>query len=108
MLFDVDMSVLKPQARTALLEAASTLARYAGAAITVEGHTDSTGSAAYNATLSQRRAESVRAFLSQQPSLKGRQIAARGFGATRPAAPNDSESNRQRNPRVEIVVDLRP
>jgi OOP family OmpA-OmpF porin len=107
-LFDVDMSVLKPQARTALLDAASTLARYAGAAIAVEGHTDSTGSAAHNATLSQRRAESVRAFLAQQPALKGRQFAARGFGATRPAAPNDSESNRQRNRRVEIVVDLRP
>lgn len=107
-LFDVDMSVLKPQARTALVQAVDQLASYATAGITVEGHTDSTGGAAYNTTLSQRRAESVRAFLTQQPALKGRMISAKGYGATRPAAPNDTEGNRQRNRRVEIVVDLRP
>jgi outer membrane protein OmpA-like peptidoglycan-associated protein len=107
-LFDVDMSVLKPQARTALTQAVERLAQYPAAAITVEGHTDSTGAPAYNVALSQRRAESVRAFLVQQPSLKGRTIAARGYGDARPAALNDSDANRQRNRRVEIVVDLRP
>jgi OmpA-OmpF porin, OOP family len=107
-LFDVDMAVLKPQAREALLDAVDRLARYAGAAVTVEGHTDSTGTAAYNAGLSQRRADAVRAFLVQQAPLKSSTITAKGFGATRPAAPNDTEGNRQRNRRVEIVVDLRP
>ena len=107
-LFDVDMAVLKPQARTALLRAVEQLARYATAGVTVEGHTDSTGRADYNVALSQRRADSVRAFLAQQPALQGRTIGARGYGAARPVAPNDTDANRQRNRRVEIVVDLRP
>jgi OOP family OmpA-OmpF porin len=74
----------------------------------VEGHTDSTGTPEHNLALSERRAEAVRGFLLQQPALEGRQIVARGYGATRPAAPNDTDANRQRNRRVEIVVDVRP
>ena len=106
-LFDIDQSILKPEAQKSLSEAAKQLARFSGAAITVEGHTDNTGAADHNMTLSQSRAESVRAFLLSQSELKGRAIAAKGFGATRPIAPNDTQAGRQKNRRVEIVVDLR-
>lgn len=90
-----------------LAAAAQTLARYADASITVEGHTDSTGGAEHNMTLSQARAESVRAFLLLRPELLGRAIAARGFGATRPGATNATDVGRQKNRRVQIVVDPR-
>ena len=106
-LFDVDQSILKPEAQKGLSDAAKQLTRFSGAAITVEGHTDNTGAADHNLTLSQSRAESVRAFLLSQPELQGRAIAAKGFGATRPIARNDTQAGRQKNRRVEIVVDLR-
>jgi OmpA-OmpF porin, OOP family len=106
-LFDVDRSTLKPEARSALADAAVSVARYADASITVEGHTDSTGSAPHNLTLSQARAESVRTFLLSRPELSGRSITARGFGATRPVASNGDDAGRQKNRRVQIIIDPR-
>ncbi len=103
-LFDFDRFALKPEAQAALTEAATRIASYAGASVTVEGHTDDVGAAAYNAKLSQARAESVRVFLLSRPELKGRTIAATGLGATRPVTSNATEEGRQQNRRVEIIV----
>ncbi|RMF19309.1 MAG: OmpA family protein, partial [Deltaproteobacteria bacterium] len=71
--------------------------------VIVEGHTDSTGSAAYNQKLSERRAATVKAY------LVGRGIAADrvdsvGYGETRPRASNDTAEGRAQNRRVEIKV----
>lgn len=106
-LFDVDQSILKPQAQAALIDAAGKLARFTGGSITVAGHTDSTGAGDHNMALSQARAESVRVFLSSRTELKGHTLMAKGFGATRPIATNATPAGRQQNRRVEIVVDLR-
>jgi outer membrane protein OmpA-like peptidoglycan-associated protein len=103
-LFEFDQSTLLARAQSALVDAAATVAAHPGAAIVVEGHTDNRGGDAYNARLSQARAESVRTFLLARPELKGFDITARGFGAARPVAPNDSDAGRQQNRRVEIVV----
>lgn len=107
-LFDFDRFALKPEAQTALTAAAARIAEYPGASVTIEGHTDDTGTAAYNMKLSQARAESVRAFLLSRPELKGRTIAATGLGATRPVTPNETEEGRQQNRRVEVVVSPQP
>jgi outer membrane protein OmpA-like peptidoglycan-associated protein len=107
-LFDFDRSVLLPLAQSALVNAAGQIAAYPNAAVIVEGHTDNLGTAAYNAKLSQARAEAVRTFLLSRPELKGRSIAARGLGSTRPVAPNDSDAGRQQNRRVEIVINPNP
>ena len=107
-LFDFNQSALRPEAQAALTDAAARIATYPEAAVTVEGHTDNVGAAAYNATLSQARAESVRAFLLSRPELRGRTIAATGLGATRPVASNATDAGRQQNRRVEIVVTPRP
>lgn len=103
-LFDFDRSVLKPEAQAALTDAATQIAVYKDAAVTVEGHTDHVGAAAYNAKLSQARAASVRAFLLSRPELRGRTIVATGFGANRPLESNTTEEGRRQNRRVEIVV----
>ena len=87
---------------------AGQIAAYPNAAVLVEGHTDNRGAEGYNAKLSQARAEAVRAFLLSQPALKGRDVAARGLGATRPVAANDSDAGRQQNRRVEIVINPTP
>lgn len=107
-LFDFDRSVLRPEAQAALTEAAAQIAAHPDAAVTVEGHTDDVGAGAYNAKLSQARAEAVRAFLLSRPELRGRAIAATGLGATSPLTSNATEAGRQQNRRVEILVSPAP
>jgi outer membrane protein OmpA-like peptidoglycan-associated protein len=74
-----------------------------GLNLQIEGHTDSVGSDDFNQSLSERRADSVRDFLAQQ-GVAPTSITARGFGKTQPVAANDTAEGRQRNRRVEIVV----
>jgi outer membrane protein OmpA-like peptidoglycan-associated protein len=69
----------------------------------VEGHTDSVGTDDFNQRLSEQRAGSVREFLIGQ-GLNDSAITAEGFGKTEPVATNDTPEGRQRNRRVEIVV----
>ena len=73
--------------------------------IALEGHTDDVGSAQGNQAVSERRALAVKAWLlSQGGSELDSRVFVRGYGEDRPAAPNDSDANRARNRRVELVV----
>jgi outer membrane protein OmpA-like peptidoglycan-associated protein len=72
-------------------------------AITIEGYTDSLGSAAYNRDLSARRAEAVRDFLLQN-GIDADRITARGLGEGYPVASNETEAGRQQNRRVNIII----
>src|SRR5258708_31036310 len=74
-----------------------------GLNLQIEGLTDSVGGDDFNQQLSERRADSVRDFLAQQ-GVSASSITARGFGKTQPVASNDSAEGRQRNRRVELVV----
>lgn len=71
--------------------------------VVVEGHTDSTGSAELNRTLSQDRANSVMAYLVKKQVAADR-LAARGYGPDRPAADNATAAGRELNRRVEFVI----
>jgi outer membrane protein OmpA-like peptidoglycan-associated protein len=73
------------------------------ARMVVEGHTDSQGGASYNQDLSQRRADSVRAYLVSHGVASDR-VTAQGFGLTRPISDNTTAEGRANNRRVEIVV----
>ncbi|MGD8174926.1 OmpA family protein [Marinimicrobium sp. ARAG 43.8] len=76
--------------------------------VTVEGHTDSTGAAAYNQDLSQRRANAVREILVTRFGLPESRVRAVGHGEERPVADNSTEDGRERNRRVvaEISADV--
>jgi outer membrane protein OmpA-like peptidoglycan-associated protein len=102
-LFDVNRATLKPGAESNVRRIAAILQQYPDRQIAVEGHTDATGSDAYNQTLSEDRAASVRASLIAGGVPEG-QITSRGFGKTQPVATNDTPAGRQQNRRVEIVV----
>ena len=102
-LFDVDRATLKPGAREKLARIAGILSSYPDLKIEIEGHADSTGSEEHNQQLSERRAESVRAYFSQQGVTRP-VVAAVGFGETRPVATNGTAAGRQQNRRVEIIV----
>jgi outer membrane protein OmpA-like peptidoglycan-associated protein len=72
-------------------------------AIFIEGHTDSDGSDSYNLDLSDRRAKSVRRYLIDKGVDAGR-LEAKGFGETKPIAPNDTEEGKAQNRRVEFRI----
>ena len=74
----------------------------AGFHFAVEGHTDSVGSANYNASLSEDRSRAVKAYLIAR-GVPEEHLAARGHGEARPAATNDTAKGRQRNRRVEVI-----
>ena len=69
----------------------------------VEGHTDSTGTAALNRRLSQQRAESVMKYLASRSVAAGR-MQARGFGPDKPIADNATDDGREKNRRVEFNI----
>ncbi|MFN3820173.1 OmpA family protein [Blastomonas sp.] len=101
--FDVDSSAVKPQFRNTLNDVAATLVQYESTYIDVYGHTDSTGSDAYNQTLSERRAQSVSSYLSSR-GVQPARLATRGFGESQPVASNTTEDGRAQNRRVEIRI----
>jgi OOP family OmpA-OmpF porin len=86
--------------------AAEAIALFPGAAITVEGHTDSEGGQEVNQELSQSRAESVAAALTARLKLPAGQIKAVGYGESQPIAGNDTAEGRARNRRIDIVLDI--
>jgi len=102
-LFDTGRHTLKPGAREKLAKIAGIIVTHPGLKIEVEGHADITGGPAINQPLSEKRAESVRAYLVEQ-GVDGNTVTARGFGDTRPVADNNTAAGRQANRRVELVV----
>jgi outer membrane protein OmpA-like peptidoglycan-associated protein len=109
-LFDFDRADIKKEARPSLEKVADIVREHSRAAVAVEGHTDGKGSAAYNQTLSERRASSVARWLKGRKGLNRVRFDVRGFGASKPVAPNakpdgsDDPDGRQKNRRVEIAV----
>lgn len=101
--FAYNSANIQPQFRATLDKVASVLSDYPNTYIDVYGHTDSTGSDAYNQDLSERRASSVAGYLSSH-NVNPARIATRGFGETQPVATNETEDGRAQNRRVEIKV----
>ena len=110
-MFDFDKASLRGEAAPALAKVAEVLKAYPKASATVEGHTDAKGNDAYNLRLSERRAQSVRTWLAAHGA--GLRMSTRGWGEAKPVAPNakpdgkDDPEGRQKNRRVEIVVQTR-
>ena len=90
----------------ALEGVASLLAKHADWSVAIEGHTDSIGDPGANRTLSERRAEAVRAALVTR-HVDASRITSSGFGASRPREANATLEGRARNRRVEVVRDVR-
>lgn len=101
--FQVDHSDIQPQFQSTLDQVAQTLASYNQTYIDVLGHTDSTGSDAYNQALSDRRAQSVADYLAGRGVARAR-IGTRGYGESQPIASNETDAGRAENRRVEIKV----
>jgi len=106
-LFDFDKYTLKPGAREKLAKVSGILLAYPGLKVKLEGHTDSVGTDDYNMKLSQERADAVRDYLVSQ-GVSVSSLSSVGLGKADPVATNDTDSGRQQNRRVEMVVSGEP
>ena len=102
-LFDFNSDALKSTARSNLDNLAANLASFGDSKLVLVGHTDSVGTAQYNQGLSERRARSVANYLITKgvPSVR---VEANGRGEAEPVQPNDTETGRSANRRVEVAV----
>lgn len=106
--FDFDKSVLKAEGKAKLDDLVGKVQAINLEVIIAVGHTDSTGPASYNQTLSVKRAETVKAYLVSKGIEKNR-VYTEGKGEMQPVADNSTSAGRAKNRRVEIeVVGTRP
>ncbi len=99
--FGLDSANIDAGFRNTLDQVASTLTQYEKTYVDVMGHTDSTGSDAYNQSLSERRASAVASYLTSR-GVQSARLATRGYGESQPKASNLDEAGRAANRRVEI------
>jgi outer membrane protein OmpA-like peptidoglycan-associated protein len=100
--FDTDQTTVRPESATTLAEVGTLLKNDPSLKLEVSGHTDNSGTKAHNMTLSQGRAESVVAWLVGQYQIDASRLVAKGYGDTRPVAPNDNAADMAKNRRVEL------
>ena len=103
--FDFDKSVVKQDSYGDIKNLADFMKQYPKTSTTVEGHTDSVGSDAYNQKLSERRANAVRAVLVNQYGVEAQRVNAVGNGEASPVADNATDAGRAVNRRVEAAVE---
>jgi outer membrane protein OmpA-like peptidoglycan-associated protein len=101
--FGFDSAALSPQFHAVLDQVAGTLVEYNQTVIQIAGHTDSTGSHAYNMNLSQQRAGSVKSYLAGR-GVPAQRMQTIGAGPDHPVADNSTEAGRAQNRRVEITI----
>ncbi len=101
--FEFDSDRLTDDAKTILIDVGATLNSYPEIKVELEGHTDSSGTDAYNLGLSERRANAVKTFLSGQ-SVTADRMTPVGYGEAQPIDTNDTEAGRENNRRVELKV----
>jgi len=101
--FNTNSADLSANFYRVLDQVSGTLREYGDTVIEVAGHTDSTGSAAYNQALSQRRAQSVAAYLTSR-GIKSQRLIVVGDGENHPVASHATAEGRQQNRRVELTI----
>jgi len=101
--FATEKYAIEGQSREALQKLANILQEYPDTNILVEGHTDSTGSDAYNLTLSKNRAQAVTNFLTSQ-GISGGRIDTKWYGESQPKYDNSTVEGRSKNRRVELAI----
>jgi OOP family OmpA-OmpF porin len=102
--FPVGKDVIMPSNYSLLSKAQRAIRTFGEPSLVVEGHTDSTGSEDMNQHLSQRRAESVRAYLVANGTLPQEKIIAVGYGSKRPLASNKTAEGRAINRRIDVII----
>ena len=103
--FDIDKDVIRPENYEEIAEVGNFMKQYPTTTAIIEGHTDNVGGADYNMQLSQRRAEAVVDHLVQKFGIDRSRLTAKGYGLTRPIADNATDEGKQKNRRIEAIID---
>jgi OOP family OmpA-OmpF porin len=103
-LFATGAWVLKPEARNELNKMLAKMNAYPGVQVIVEGHSDNTGTEAFNQTLSEKRAKAVSDYFENALKGKKHKLSYYGYGSRYPIAGNDTKQGQEKNRRVELVV----
>jgi OOP family OmpA-OmpF porin len=103
--FDFDKYDVKPKYHDVIGKVAEFLKKYPETTAVIEGHTDNRGSYKYNIKLSERRADSVRNYLVEKFGINAERLTPKGYGYTKPIASNKTAEGRQKNRRVDAIID---
>ncbi len=103
--FDSGKADIKSQYRDEIAKVGEYMKKYPTTTATIEGHTDNVGSAEGNMKLSQQRAENVVAYLVKNFGIDRSRLRAKGYGSTRRIAYNNTPEGRQKNRRINAIVD---
>jgi len=112
-LFDFDKWDIRADAEESLKKVADIIETYKSTKIVISGHTDSIGQEQYNQTLSEKRAQSVKNWLSENGGINPEIMETVGYGESKPVAPDtnsdgsDNPAGRQINRRVEILIKIK-
>jgi outer membrane protein OmpA-like peptidoglycan-associated protein/opacity protein-like surface antigen len=101
--FEINQAMIKRESYPKLNRAAEVLGKYKILNFVIEGHTDNTGSKAYNMNLSEKRAQSVYEYLRYRGIMPER-MKTQAFGPTKPIADNKTEKGRSKNRRIEFKI----
>lgn len=101
--FEIGSDVLKRESESSLNEAAEILNTHAKVRVEIQGHTDNTGKADFNQSLSERRANSVKSYLVTK-GVAGNRLETKGYGQNQPKADNSTADGRAQNRRIEFKV----
>ena len=105
--FDTGRATIRPESLSQLDIVVDFMTRKKSARVEISGHTDNKGNRKANKTLSAKRAEACRDYLTAH-GIDGGRITAIGYGDERPMAPNDTEEGRQKNRRIEVIEIVPP
>jgi OOP family OmpA-OmpF porin len=103
--FDTNKDKIKPKYHDEIKKFATVMKDYPDLKVIIEGHTDNIGGANFNQKLSQRRADSVKNYMVKKFGIDEARLTAKGYGFSKPIASNKDKAGRQKNRRVEAVVD---
>ncbi len=103
--FDTSKAIVKDKYYDEIKRVADFMKQYPDSTAAIEGHTDNVGKEAYNQKLSENRANSVRQYLIDKFGIDGSRLTAAGYGPNKPIASNDTAEGRQKNRRVDAVLE---
>jgi OmpA-OmpF porin, OOP family len=103
--YDIDKAEIRPQYNDEVARVGDFMKKYPTTTAVIEGYTDEVGSDEYNMQLSQRRAEGVVKNLVDKFAIDPSRLSAKGYGKTRPVTDNASDAGRQKNRRIDAIID---
>jgi OOP family OmpA-OmpF porin len=103
--FDIDKAIVRSEDHREIARVGDFMKKYPTTTAVIEGHSDNVGSAEYNLDLSQRRAEAVVNYLVDNFGIDRSRLSAKGYGLSRPVADNATNEGRQKNRRIEAIID---